>query len=192
MDKEKLFELLNSTLWQDFKGFLRNEMSDYKKPFILTDIYFILIIVFCSPVAILISPKILFGDLMFPFRRRRIAKFAYDIEVTTNRFKLIRSKKGLYGICRWNQKDESILNLKRPLDVKLLLKPRFDKIIHSEDGDAFIIQKNGLWGLYGAKIQKMILDCKYTSISNSHDDIFIAKKDGIESKYNSKGDRILL
>lgn len=67
MDKEKLFELLNSTLWQDFKGFLRNEMSGYKKPFILTDIYLILIFVVFSPLMILISPKMLFLFLMFHF-----------------------------------------------------------------------------------------------------------------------------
>ena len=179
MDKEKLFELLNSTLWQDFKGFLRNEMSDYKKPFILTDIYFTVFFIIFSPFLILLSPKMLFMFLMFPFRRRRIEKFAYDIEVTTSCFKII---------CRWNYNDED----SHGPDVKLLLKPRFDKIIHSKSKDAFILEKNGLFGLYGAEIQKMILDCKYTSISNSHDDIFIAKKDDMESKYNSKGDRILL
>lgn len=186
MDKEKIFELLNSTLWQDFKGFLRDEMSDYKKPFILTDIYLTLLFVVFSPLMILLSPQMLFLALMFPFRRRRIAKFAYDIEVTTSAFKMIRNKEGKYGLCLWNMKGDY------GSDVKLLLKPRFNKIVHSEGGDAFILQKNGLWGLYGAKIQKMILDCKYTSISNSHDDIFIAQKDGMESKYNSKGDRILL
>ena len=76
--------------------------------------------------------------------------------------------------------------------MKLFLNSRFDKIIHSKSKDAFILEKNGLFGLYGTEIQKMILDCKYTSISNSHDDIFIAQKDDMESKYNSKGDRILL
>ena len=54
MDKEKLFELLNSTLWQDFKGFLRDEMSDYKKPFILTDIYFTVVFIIFSPFLILL------------------------------------------------------------------------------------------------------------------------------------------
>ena len=184
MDKEELFELLNSTLWQDFKGFLRDEMSDYKKPFILTDIFLILIFVVFSPLMILLSPKMLFLILMFPYRRRRIAKFAYDIEVNTSHFKIIRNKKGKYGLCRWNMEEFP--------DIKLLLKPCFDRIIHSESGDAFILEKNGLFGLYGAKLQKMILECKYTSISNLHDDIFIARKDGKESKYNSKGDRILL
>ena len=96
MDKEKLFELLNSTLWQDFKGFLRVEMSDYKKPFILTDIYLTVIFIVFSPFLILLSPKMLFMFLMFPFRRRRIEKFAYDIEVTTSCFKIIRNKKGKY------------------------------------------------------------------------------------------------
>lgn len=188
MDKEKLFELLNSTLWQDFKGFLRVEMSDYKKPFILTDIYITVFCIIFSPFLILLSPKMLFMFLMFPFRRRRIEKVAYDIEVTTSCFKIIRNKKGKYGICRWNYNDEDSPGP----DVKLLLKPRFDKIIHSKSKDAFILEKNGLFGLYGTEIQKMILDCKYTSISNSHDDIFIAQKDDMESKYNSKGDRILL
>lgn len=184
MDKEKLFELLNSTLWQDFKGFLRDEMSDYKKPFILSDIFLTLIFVVFSPLIILLSPQMLFWVLMFPFRRRRIAKFAYDIEITTSEFKMIRNKEGKYGLCLWNMKEEP--------KVKLLLKPRFDKIIRSGSENAFILKKKDLFGLYSAKIQKMILDCNYTSIYNSHDDIFIAQKDGMESKYNSKGDRILL
>ena len=97
---------------------------------------------------------------------------------------MIRNKEGKYGLCLWNMKEEP--------KVKLLLKPRFDKIIRSGSENAFILKKKDLFGLYSAKIQKMILDCNYTSIYNSHDDIFIAQKDGMESKYNSKGDRILL
>ena len=178
---EKLFNILNSVLWQDFKGFLRGEKCDVS---ILKDIYGILIFIVLSPLLLLISPKFLYYMLMFPIRRRRLAKFAYDIEVTTSDFKLIRNKDGLYGICMWNTKELPV--------VKMLLKSRFDKITRSESGNAFILEKNGLFGLYGANVQKIILDCKYTSISNLHDDIFLAKKGEIESKYNSMGDRILL
>ncbi|WP_337784916.1 hypothetical protein [Prevotella sp.] len=78
------------------------------------------------------------------------------------------------------------------MENKLLLKSKYDKIVRSESGNAFILEKNGLFGLYGANVQKIILDCKYTSISNLHDDIFLAKKGKTECKYNSMGDRILL
>lgn len=126
----------------------------------------------------------LYYALTFPFQRRRVSKYTYDIEVTTSDFKLIRNKEGKYGLCLWNTKDY--------FKVKLLLKPRYDNITRAESGNAFILEKECSFGLYSVEIQKTILDCTYTSISNIHDDIFVVNKDGIESKYNGKGDRILL
>lgn len=186
MEAKNIFDLLNSTLWQDFKGFLRDEINKDKgtveMPFIIRELFVWLIFLTLSPILILAMPKYLFAVLLSPFRRRRITNMAYDIEVTTSKYKLIRSQKGKYGICFW----ENIL------ENKLLLKSKYDKIVRSESGNAFILEKNGLFGLYGANVQKIILDCKYTSISNLHDDIFLAKKGETECKYNSMGDRILL
>lgn len=181
MDSKELFSILNSTLWQDFNGFLREDESNFS---MLKDIYITLVCIVFSPFLLLLSHKLLYYFLLFPFQRRRVAKFAYDIEVTTSDFKLIRNKDGKCGLCMWNTKNEP--------KVKLLLKSRFDKITRSESGNAFILEKKGLFGLYGANVQKIILDCKYTSISNLHDDIFLAKKGETEYKYNSMGDRILL
>ena len=52
MDAKKIFNLLNSSLWQDFNGFLRNELpnKDYRRPFILTDIFLTLIYAAASPI----------------------------------------------------------------------------------------------------------------------------------------------
>ena len=44
MDAKNIFNLLNSTLWQDFKGFLRDEINKDKgtveMPFIITAVPF--------------------------------------------------------------------------------------------------------------------------------------------------------
>ena len=95
--------MLNSTLWQDFKGFLRDEINKDKgtveMPFIIRELFVWLIFLTLSPILILAMPKYLFAVLLSPFRRRRITNMAYDIEVTTSKYKLIRSQKGKYGIC---------------------------------------------------------------------------------------------
>lgn len=185
MDAKNIFNLLNSTLWQDFNGFQRDEIDKDKgtveMPFIIRELFVWLIFFILSPILILAMPKYLFAVLLSPFRRRRIASMAYDIEVTTSKYKLIRNQKGKYGLCFWEN----------TLENKLLLKSKYDKIMRSEEA-VFIIKRNSLFGLYNAKQQKIILDSQYTSITHIHDNIYLAIKNGITKKYNSMGDRILL
>ena len=54
MEAKNIFDLLNSTLWQDFKGFLRDEINKDKgtveMPFIIRELFVWLIFLTLSPI----------------------------------------------------------------------------------------------------------------------------------------------
>ncbi len=183
MDNKELFEMLTNTLWQDFKGFRREEWKTWNKYFDLgSDWLYIIPIVNCFAIAWYLL-KLLSFMIIYPFMyfaHCRVSSNSYDIEVTTSEFKLTRNKKGKIGLCYWQ---DWLWN-------KQLLRSKYSNISRSE-GDCFIVIKDNKYGLYNGERKKMVLRCKYEKINHLHDNVYIAKINGVQNKFNSEGDRLL-
>lgn len=196
MEKEKIFELLNSTLWQDYKGFAREEKENSDDCFstfggimilvIMTSVIggIFAVVVECPQVMLAIPTVLVF--ILIPYfkknwHRWRIEKNAYDIEATVNDIKIIRNKRGKMGLCQW----------KKYTYCRLLCKSKYDSIKRTYN-DTFIMERNGKYGLYSGFMKNIIAECRYDKIESLSDEVFALYYEGGMSKMNYKGDRILL
>lgn len=183
MDERTLYAMLTNTLWQDFKGFRREEWKTWNKYFDPgSDWLYIIPIVNCFALAWYLLKLLLF-IIIYPFTyfaHCRVSSNSYDIEVTTSEFKLTRNKKGKIGLCYWQ---DWLWN-------KQLLRSKYSNISRSE-GECFIVVKDNKYGLYNGVRKKMVLKCKYEKINHLHDNVYTAMINGVQNKYNSEGDRLL-
>lgn len=195
MDAKDLFSILNSTLWQDYKGFVREEKEKDKNCVSALECIMMLVgssimmgifaaVVECPQVMLaipMISPFVLILYLAKNVPQLRIKKNAYDIEATVDDIKLIRNKRGKMGLCEWEKYTSCCL----------LCKSKYDSIKRAEN-KTFIMEKNGKYGLYSGLMKKIIAECRYDKIESISDEIFALYYKGGMSKMNSKGDRILI
>lgn len=195
MDSEKLFSFLNSTLWQDYKGFVREEKEKDKDCVSVLECIMMLVggsvmtgifaaVVECPQIMLAIpitSPFVLILYLAKNVPQLRIKKNAYDIEATVDDIKLIRNKRGKMGLCQW----------KKYTSCCLLCKSKYDSIKRTEN-NTFIMEKKGKYGLYSGLMKKIIAECRYDKIEPISDEIFALYYKGSMSKINYKGDRILI
>lgn len=195
MDSKELFSILNSILWQDYKGFVRDE-KDKDKDYTPVLSYIMVLVVMavmlgvfatvvdCPQVMLalpMVSPLIIIFYLTKEIPLWRIKKNAYDIEATVNDIKIIRNKRGKMGLCQW----------KKYTSCCILCKSKYDNIKRLHN-DTFIMEKKGRYGLYSGFMMEIIAECRYDKIEPLSDEVFALYYKGGMSKINYKGDRILL
>lgn len=172
--------------WLDSKGFVRDEKASYSyiDEYFLPKIWMLLIPVMNVVYILIFIFKLLSIPYVFPHRSRKrqeIINNAYDIEATDDHYKLIRNEKGQMGLCLWFDY----------FDNELLLPSEYDDIQFGDVDNCFIICKDSKYGLYDAFNKVFVIEQNYDSIVNEKDDVFVLYKDGVMTKRNSKGDRII-
>lgn len=185
MAYKKIYNLLNECLWQDINGFIRYEKEKAPKLDNEKEWAFLLLLVPGINLIFMIAQIVYWIILLHTMlkgrnSRRKITRYAYDIEVSTSDYKFIRTKEGLIGLCFWEDWYSNFL----------LLKPKYTTIDRINDY-SYILKQNDLYGLYNANRKAIILPCKYDKITNIRDDIYEVTLNNGKSKYNIEGDRIL-
>ena len=183
MDLNNIFNNATNVIWQDYKGFLRIESNcDYREIFhcmenICEKPYFIFIML---PLIVFMPIWWFLGPLSAKSNRFTISKYTHDIELTPNVYKLIRDVSGNLGICYWYNW----------YNCHLLLAPSYNQIQHFGN-DAFIVNIKGKFGIYNAKLQKMVVKPLYSSYEFDGNFVIFSNKNATE-KYNTYGERIML
>lgn len=207
MEKE-LFEMLTSTMWQDYKGYKRD--LNLKNPlgmFLEGLMFFVLgigfsigciasnndvgiLLIFTIPFT-LYGIYLLYGSSQYFIELDKVNRVAYDIELSSTSAKIIRTKKYKYGI---------VCDCENSIGVylRLILYPKYVSIERT-DNNCFIIAKNGtfskkvLYGIYNSEKRKITVPIRFEKISrpNSNADLYIAEINGHTEKFNSFGDRIV-
>lgn len=195
---EELIKKSMDIFWQDYQGFIREEIEKSEGLEAHYHIETILMafgtgimggifasVVDCPAVLlsipIVIVPKILWDIVMKDIPHWYINRNAYDIEATPNSYKILRNKKGRIGLCFWE----------KYASCKLLLNSSFDEIKHGLHY-SYILKKNGKYGLYNAEMRRYLTDCIYDDIKEISDKVYLLNRSGTITKINYKGDRVLL
>lgn len=185
----------NIITWLDFKGFKRDEWEyldvfDWVRPYKFVrkkKLYYI---------PIFGQFAFLMHCLAFVFTFVFIVPFSfitrikvYDIQNVYDEVKIVRNKKGKYGICLW----------KDWISNKMLLGYNYDLILpvkeHDYELDVCILKRKDKYGLYNKTMRKIVLKCQNEYIKQCYDEdekeaFFLAIKDGQKTCYNTKGDRV--
>ena len=183
MNFNNIFRSATNIIWQDYKGFLRVESNcDFREIFhfmenIHEKPYFVFII---FPLVLFCPLWWFLGPLSAKSDRSTISKYTHDIELTPNVYKLIRDVSGNLGICYWYNW----------YNCRLLLAPCYNKIQHFGN-DAFIVNIKGKWGIYNAKLKKMVVKPMYLSYEIVGNFVIFSNTNTTE-KYNTYGERIML
>lgn len=222
MEKEitnEMFEMLTSTLWQDYKGYKREIQlkTDSKKLkyTLFSAIILLFVGLFVGLFIGLYGSKIYVRDYVpslcivaisfaiygilgvyksFPRYQymSQVNKIAYDIELSSSTAKIIRTKKGKYGIV--NECEDSY----GPY-LRLILLPEYN-LIERTDDSVFIISKKKksnekiYYGIFNSDTGKITVPVQFDDIKRpkSTADLYTAEINGRIDKYNSHGDRILI
>lgn len=116
--------------------------------------------------------------LIYYLCKRTYLHVIKDIEDTSSRFKIVRSKRMRYGLTRWGY-----------AGARSLIRMKYDRISRIND-DTFICCRNGMYGIYNATKKKMVIPVKCESI-NVEEGKIIALKDGVVSIFNDRGYRVV-
>ncbi len=190
MNRSNLFSAATGVIWQDFKGFKRSEKDcKFNEIFHWTDSAIdkldnpIIALLCIALIPLIFAFMILWwflGPLSAAINRNSISNNAYDIELTPHQYKLTRNKKEKIGVCYW-------LNW---YNCKMLLTLNFDSIVRFDE-ETFVINKNGKFGLYNAKKDKIVVSCKNSSFFI--DGAFVTfDSNGKKQKFNKYGERIMI
>lgn len=211
---QEMFDILTSTIWQDFKGYKR-DLHLHKSGAVIyyTSICLILQIgCACGTLALWdegdvflffsVFPIVIFGacgwymyHIFKPlYHMAKVSKVAYDIELADPIAKMIRTKKQKYGIVV--EDDDNPTSCRY---LYLILSPKYD-MIQRTDIDSFIIAKKRsfsskcFYGIYNSRLRKITVPIRYDKITrpNNNANLYVAELNGQKEKFNSMGDRILL
>lgn len=116
---------------------------------------------------------------------------AYDIELSSSSAKIIRTKKGEYGIV--SECEDSY----GPY-LRLILFPQYNMIERADDS-VFIISKKrkfnkkNCYGIFNSNAKKITVPIQFDNIKRPKNtaDLYTAEINGNIERYNSCGDRIL-
>ena len=210
MDNKELFDMLTSTMWQDYKGYKRSlNIKSSAIYFIKGLIVFIIgvgLTIGCltskNDVGILLIftiPMVIYGLAnLIPWfirnnRLSHVDSVAYDIELTTNNVKMVRTKKSKYGVI--NECDDPFGSGTYPC---IILYPKYDSMERVDDSTFILAQKNRksgklYYGIYNSELKQISVPIEYDSIKRPSDsaNLFIAKRNDVVEKFNSQGDRII-
>ena len=208
MDNKELFDMLTSTMWQDYKGYKRSlNIKSSAIYFIKGLIGFIFVVIFT--IKSLISNKVGFLVIslipmayglkyLIPWfiknnRLSHVDSVAYDIELTTNKVKMVRTRKSKYGVI--SECDDPLGSGAYPC---LILYPKYDSMERVDDSTFIIAQKNRksgklYYGLYNSELKQISVPIEFDSIRRPSDsaNLFIAKRNDVVKMFNSQGDRII-
>lgn len=199
--------------WLDFKGFNRDEREDLnvfdwvrhevfkktswnkkKKKYVNKGIWLYAIPIL-GQLALLIHLLAYIGTYMFVIPLSHIWRIrAYDIQNSwCNNVKIVRNKKGMYGICFWENwiKNRMLLGFHYDLIIQTIIQKNDDKY----EMEACILKRKDKYGLYNKYMRKIVMKCQYENITPVYDEgfndiIFIAIKGEQTTYHNSKGDRV--
>lgn len=185
----------NIITWLDFKGFKRDEWEyldvfDWVRPywfrrkkklyyipifgqfaFLMHCLAFVFTFVFIIPFSFITRIKV------------------YDIQNVYDEVKIVRNKKGKYGICLWKDWISNKMLLGYHYDLILPVKERDDEL------DACILKRKDKYGLYNKTMRKVVLKCQNECLQQLYDEeenetYFLAIRNGQKTYYNTKGDRV--
>ena len=201
-----MYDMLTSTMWQDYKGYKRQLELKSDIPTLIKGLLFTIFgigLTFWATISdkaelcIFTAPCALYGifalciSLNRLSRLSRVDKYTYDIELSMTPAKIIRTKKGKYGIV---SDCEDYLGV----SLRLILPPQFC-MIERVDEECFIISKKKTfsnkvyYGIYNSNSKKITVPVQFDSIRrpNSSADLYIVEINGRTEKFNSFGDRII-
>lgn len=213
---QEMFDILTSTIWQDFKGYKRDlQWESLSFGEILWILFVIAIQIGCAigavdlfcegDIGILFSafPAVisvgiiwlLYSVLKPRYHMSKVNKVAYDIELSSTNSKIIRTKKHKYGIVQEeiSEKNGDVIGL------FFILSPKYN-MIQRTDVDSFIIAKKQsfsskcYYGIYNSSLREITVPIRYDKITrpNNNANLYVAELNGQKEKFNSMGDRILL
>lgn len=202
---QEMFDMLTSTMWQDYKGYKReqNLKTNIKEffHFLLFAVIGIFaagacffegdIFILFGAIPVSLSIGCIWGIIKFcviPWScMSKVNKVAFDIELSSTEAKIIRTKKMKYGIvCDYDTY------------LRLILPPKYDTIKRT-DYDCFIISskntisKRIFYGIYNSNLRRITVPVRFDKIFRPNDsaNLYIVEKDGETYKFNSMGDRIV-
>ncbi len=184
--KKKDNESYDALDWLDFKGFLREEKELYSltDDYLLPVIWMLLIPVLNVIYLVAFIIKLITIPLKLSYDKKQLTKIAehtYDIEDTCENYKIIRNARGKMGLIWWaNYRTKD-----------LLLPSEYDCIQRSGIEQCYIIKKDSKCGLYDAEEKKESIEMEYNDIVHEGDGIFKLTKEGVVTRRNHKGDRII-
>lgn len=210
---QEMFDMLTSTLWQDYKGYKRDILlkTDLKgfKYSLFSGIVLLLIglpltvallfesgddavlCIFTIPMAIGGVYKLSNALPRYQYMTK-VNEIAYDIELSSSSAKIIRTKKGKYGIV------SECVDSYGPY-LRLILLPQYNMIERADDS-VFIISKKkrfnekNYYGIFNSNVNKITVPIQFDNIKRPKNtaDLYTAEINGHVEKYNSCGDRILI
>lgn len=200
MEKQELFKILNSTLWQDYNGYRRDlglrpntRFSEWFQ-FLYGTILFVITSPILIPICVMANPpqnplSSYFKCFNYLHKYPQCYRLVYDIELTTNRVKLFRTRKKKYGL---------VFEITHPFcDNKvypcIILQPKYEMITRADETSYILCRKNR-YGIYNSDVKKIVVPIKYDVIHrpDKSRNLFFAELNGVEVQYNSWGDRIIM
>lgn len=211
---QEMFDILTSTIWQDFKGYKRDLHLHTSGEVIYNTGMCLILQVGCAwgtlalwdegdvfllfsvlPFVVMVACGWFIYHVFKPiYHMAKVSKVAFDIELADSIAKIIRTKKQKYGIVVEDHDD--VVNSSY---VYLILSPEYD-MIQRTDIDSFILAKKRLfsskifYGIYNSSLRKITVPIRYDKITrpNNNANLYVAELNGQKEKFNSMGDRILL
>lgn len=113
----------------------------------------------------------------------KLRKYAYDIEDTWNKYRLIRSINGDLGLCEWG--------LPYAYSRKVLLETKYKRIDRWKNDGYIVTNKQNKMGLYDASKNNWIFPCECKQIKIESDNVIVVITNNHSQRYNIHGDRIL-
>lgn len=103
----------------------------------------------------------------------------YNIENTDSKYVVVQNRSGKMGLCRCGRHR-----------LVPLLRFKYEEISPCEN-DSYICKKENKLGVYNAGLRKMVLPVVYDSIEQEGDDILVVTQNGVDSKFTTKGYRVI-
>lgn len=119
------------------------------------------------------------GPLTAAIHRSSVSRNAYDIEDTSNDYKITRNEDDKYGICYWHNW----------YNCNQLLDSRYDLIV-GFDYEGFVVCKDGKCGIFNAKKNKMVVPCVYEKFDVDYSQVKLTRN-GKRTNFNQYGERVM-
>ena len=182
MELKDIFTIANSTIWQDFKGFVRTTgyYSEEGNQLLVT----IILILICFPFVGAMSPDFIIGTLIFfcvfllvygksiyiVIQEYRIRYNVYDIEMASYKACMVRTKEHKYGIIEFKRDKKN-----RICQLEILLPFKYN-IIKRVSPTVFIISNDKGKGLYNSKDKKIVVMPEYKDFKIINEEFYELEK----------------
>lgn len=120
---------------------------------------------------------------LYESRMKKLREHAYDIEDTDSCFRLIRNRRGYWGVCEWGESYE--------LCRKVILDSEYVKIERWHADRYIVTDKNYRMGVYSPLSREWVIPCTCKSIEIESGRIIKVTQNNRTQRYNLNCERVI-